>query len=681
MSTNPIVTKSGLFLLLMLGVACVRDPELTPPGTAPDPVQLQIPESFNHATTQGLSVDLSLKDNAGKPLSNVRVSIASADAPDQLLFTGATDASGKLAANLTIPSFVEKLVVNSNYIGLPNQVVLPVQGSLVQASLGGSNPVEYATLVPASSARVPASSARTQAITYSYLGSWNSQGVPNYKEAQNDVIGSELLSWINASLPEQKPVPTYHPDFIQSGVKTMLDIVETADVWVTFVHEGAGWTNSLGYYTYPTGNPPATINDIANITVIYPNVSYAGSGGGLQAGMKVNIGRFQPGTTIGFVLVAQGWSGGNVGGGIYKVFSDLNLNPEAQESLRFHNVLLYDATHKLTVLGFEDTRRDNTGCDHDFNDAVFYVTSNPATAVKTADLLPIDKPVDTDKDGINDPYDDFPTDATKAFASYYPAKGTPGTVAFEDMWPTVGDYDVNDLVVQFYHTSISNAQNKVIQLKTDIVPNAVGATFQNGFGFEMPFAPSKVKSVTGYRLTGNMIKLASNGLEAGQAKSVVIAFDNAFSLYPPGTNRYANVVSGATAISPDTLHLTIDFATPMTSTELGSLTFNPFLIANNTRGREIHLAGYGNTSLANTGYFGTQQDNSSVSQGRYYKTSGNLPWGIYFPVAFEYPSEGKPLTNAYTNYATWAQSGGGQYKDWYTNKTGYRNTGNIYKKK
>ena len=30
---------------------------------------------------------------------------------------------------------------------------------------------------------------------------------------------------------------------------------------------------------------------------------------------------------------------------------------------------------------------------------------------------------------------------------YYPAKNTYGTVMFEDRWPVVGDYDLNDLII------------------------------------------------------------------------------------------------------------------------------------------------------------------------------------------------------------------------------------------
>lgn len=86
--------------------------------------------------------------------------------------------------------------------------------------------------------------------------------------------------------------------------------MEICDVWVTFVTEGAGYLNVLGYYTHPTNKPPDTPAAIDTITIIFPNVSLQGSGGGLRPGNKVNLGRFNAGTTITFALIADGWKNG-----------------------------------------------------------------------------------------------------------------------------------------------------------------------------------------------------------------------------------------------------------------------------------------------------------------------------------------------------------------------------------
>ncbi|MFT5748541.1 MAG: hypothetical protein ACI920_003938, partial [Saprospiraceae bacterium] len=55
---------------------------------------------------------------------------------------------------------------------------------------------------------------------------------------------------------------------------------------------------------------PATENDITNLNIIFPNVSFSGSGGGLVSGNKVNLGNFLAGTSVAYFLVTNGWNNG-----------------------------------------------------------------------------------------------------------------------------------------------------------------------------------------------------------------------------------------------------------------------------------------------------------------------------------------------------------------------------------
>jgi hypothetical protein len=134
---------------------------------------------------------------------------------------------------------------------------------------------------------------------------------------------------------------------------------------------------------------------------------------------------FPAGTTVGWFLVAQGWSDtqNNVSSGVYTHYSDLSLNQEAEADLKKHNVLLRDETRSLLLLGFEDIRRDYSSCDHDFNDAVFYATASPATAVMPELYQPLDEGGDLDGDGISNQFDQYPDDPTKAFNNYCPTWG------------------------------------------------------------------------------------------------------------------------------------------------------------------------------------------------------------------------------------------------------------------
>lgn len=235
---------------------------------------------------------------------------------------------------------------------------------------------------------------------YSYLGSFNSLGVPNYLTT-NDVIPQNLLTSIAASLPESFPVPTYHPNYIANGTNSSIYMQDSGEVWVTFVDEGAGYRNVLGYYSYPAATPPASIPSNNNLKIVFPNVSKLNSGGGLVAGNKVYLGSFSAGTVISWFLIADGFRNGTVGNGNWRLFSNPNFNPEAAANLKYHNVLLYDSTYKKVILGFEDIRRDYSSCDNDFNDAIFYITSNPITAIQTSSMNSTTNPSESVSSGNN----------------------------------------------------------------------------------------------------------------------------------------------------------------------------------------------------------------------------------------------------------------------------------------
>jgi Domain of unknown function (DUF4114)/Secretion system C-terminal sorting domain len=226
------------------------------------------------------------------------------------------------------------------------------------------------------------------AQSYQFLGPYTSNGTPLYF-VTSDVVSNETMTLISNSLPENYPVPTYNPQYISSGYETDIIIDSLADVWVTFVSEGAGYKNVLGFYTYDINNPPTTAPTASQITIVFPNVSAEGSGGSLVAGNKVKIGTFPAGTGIGWVLLANAWNGSTVTNGLWRLFSNPNFNPEADSSLRQHNVLLNDPNNQRVILGFEDIRRDNTNCDNDFNDAVFYVSANPYTAMRSSNLADV----------------------------------------------------------------------------------------------------------------------------------------------------------------------------------------------------------------------------------------------------------------------------------------------------
>jgi len=177
------------------------------------------------------------------------------------------------------------------------------------------------------------------AQNFKYLSDYDSQGVPLDKV--NTPISQSLLDNIAASLPEGYPVPEYNPHYIADSIETDVVINELADVWVSFAGEGAGYKNVLGFYTYDLDKPLTDAPEDEDITILFPNASEQGSGGGLIKGDKVSLGRFEPNTGIGWVLIANGWNGKEVTYGNWMVYSNPDFNPESSAELRKHNVNLY----------------------------------------------------------------------------------------------------------------------------------------------------------------------------------------------------------------------------------------------------------------------------------------------------------------------------------------------------
>jgi len=257
-----------------------------------------------------------------------------------------------------------------------------------------------------------------------------------------------------------------------------------------------------------------------------------------------------------------------------------------------------------------------------------------------------------------------------------------GSIAFEDMWPSKGDYDFNDLVLDYQFKIVTDAANKVADVSGTFVIRAIGAEFSNGFGFQFPGKNINESDihVEGAILNEDFIKLNSGGTEAGQERATIIVFDNVNKIMSSTSGFGVNVVPGTPYVDPATIIINIGFTPGVyTINDLDINNFNPFLIVNKDRGKEIHLPNYPPTSLVNTSYFGTDFDNSSPSTGNYYKSSTNLPWAIKVTSSYDYTIEKAQITSAYLNFSDWAQSSGIKFPDWYLNKAGYRYSGNIFK--
>jgi LruC domain-containing protein len=341
------------------------------------------------------------------------------------------------------------------------------------------------------------------------------------------------------------------------------------------------------------------------------------------------------------------------------------MNPEVNPANKEHVVLLYDNPTQRYLIGFEDINRESNS-DNDFNDVIIYATSNPVKAIDGSNVLPSTPSQDGDGDGVNDAYDEYPNDADRAYNVYYPSKNAMASVAFEDLWPSKGDYDLNDVVVDYQYHAVTNAANRIKDLNAKYKLRAAGGVFKNAFSVEFPFNRTNVIINSGN---------TTLGLEAAASKAIIRVFANSKALI----STY-NTLEGKTWVETDTVFAKMTLTTPANAT-LGA--FNPFIYIDESdkgRGYEVHLPGQLPTSFANTSIFGTNTDATNSANGVYYKTKTGLPYAISTPEKFDYPYEKVQIISAHKKFATWVQSGGASFPDWYKNLTGYRDPTKIYVK-
>jgi len=138
---------------------------------------------------------------------------------------------------------------------------------------------------------------------YYYLGSWDKNGVPKYLDSsKTKEINPDLIYRIINYLPERSSVPTANPSYLTNTASRNIIIKSNdanfagTDVYMTFLYEGAGYYNVVGYYVYPLNGDytvptklvdgqyvPMTYDDrnavdekgksILKKTVVFPNAS------------------------------------------------------------------------------------------------------------------------------------------------------------------------------------------------------------------------------------------------------------------------------------------------------------------------------------------------------------------------------------------------------------------------
>ncbi len=683
--------KKGIISILALSLAivsCNKDKSNSSEqsfGAVTSIEDLKVPSSFNWASSKAVMSDISVIGFEGKPKAKVRIDIYDVDPYDggKIIYSGFTDNQGNLNAPVKVLTGMKEVVVVANTLGIGgNRMTVPVVGGSLKAHFSGvPQPRKFEKNSSASYPAVAATGYPGGNVYY--LGGFNGSGVPASMDTVS--VSQSYIDNLDLILPEKNHLPcdsvrkNFLEDLFCNQVTTSKD---DAEVFVTFLGEGAGFFNSLAYYYYPAGSPPASSAAIDSIFIIFPNASEGASN--MQPGDRVKIGTFPKNTTIEWVLLGNAWNGalpgveyGHAGGSSENIFygeddfnTDMGIDTGvcADPTFNRHMISLTDNLNgeEIQIFSFEDIGYPYG--DFDFNDCIFFATGDLYPSCAPQATLPNPLTADADGDGIINQFDDEPNNPDVACLITWR-----GSLVFEDLWPSKGDYDFNDLVTGYVITHAIHANGYVHEVRADYKLMAAGAGYNNGFGTLLSddLVKADIASITG---TSNTSGFTMDGdLVSAPSDLVTYAWSSVKDVIVKDINggTFFNTISDPSGGkgSPVDANVLITFVPGAVDPwELGLPPYNPFTLSNQDQTREIHLADMRDSDLNDDLRFGTSDDDSNPGAERYYKTvaPSNLPWALDVPAgAFAWPKEKVEITTAYPMFAGWAMSGGVINTDWY----------------
>lgn len=460
------------------------------------------------------------------------------------------------------------------------------------------------------------------------LGTWDVNGRPNYLDSEGELtLSASVINTINKTIPERGNCPQEYRqsvDFVLNDPNGKM-----AEVKVRFIGGTSSAASAFGYYCYKEGDSDEAIRK-AKKYVIFPNTR---TGVGIKGGECVKLHyidengvdqgtEFPNGTKIGWFIKNNAFKQGTVGAQNKEYYSTTSLNSDKRTHTAAFRI------NDFIVLSFEDWT------DSDYNDVQFNVWSNPIEAIVTPELPDVE-PSEPEDDG------------SVAYRMSYK-----GILAFEDNWPSKGDYDLNDMIVRYNSTLSFNTKNEVLSTEDEFKVLWAGALYRNGFAYQMNTERSNVEC----EILEGASDWGYQGLDKDLTQATVSLFNDAKEVTGENTRTPAYKVINT-------------FKKPVDHNRFGVAPYNPFIFIhkNASEGRvEVHPINHKPTEKADMTLFHTEVDLSDVEKGVYYVSANSYPFAIHLIDAEEFSTkEGVSVDKSYPKYTDWAKSNGMSNKDWY----------------
>ena len=210
-----------------------------------------------------------------------------------------------------------------------------------------------------------------------------------------------------------------------------------------------------------------------------------------------------------------------------------------------------------------------------------------------------------------------------------------GTLLFEDIWPSGGDYDMNDVIIEYSRTVTFDKNNVVTEIKDTFTPVWDGAQILNAFAYQINAAQV------------GQLALPEGAVYEPEIQSIVV-FPN------------------AKEVQKQKFIVTRTFSGSLNKQDLKA--YNPYIIVHYKPGannrQEVHLPKQMPTDYADKSLNYTHDDAYYIHRDGKYPFAMDIPIHNFVPV-----TETKTIGSEgeYPGFTKWVKGETG-YEDWYNHK-------------
>ncbi|WP_462353694.1 LruC domain-containing protein [Alistipes timonensis] len=578
------------------------------------------------------------------------------------LYAGITDEQGRFSAQIELPTYLDKA-----YVYTPNVHAQTLLTAEKKAGVLTASAAEEAEATALSATRAGGgyeSDAVTKDGWKTWLGTYdNTYGRIDYAYKGDELREKnwkQLFNAANKVFDTSKACPKEYRS------SSDLYLEKDAEVAITFLMSNTCWNCSMGYYYYDASKHPASLADVHPV-MIFPNTQdgkwsndpkkankYKGVNRGTavqlifypniaEGSMEGATTTFPKGYRIGFVLATNAWGNrlpGFTGTKKYRAATSdgLSVNDKGV-AYKQPRTAVYRYTNNALNLNSVICSFEDYTTDQNFSDVIFTMKSNPVDAV-------VDIPSVEEKPGAEE--------------SKKEVRLLKGIYAFEDLWPSQGDYDMNDVMVKLDY-------EKTFGDKGIYEESYLFKTFNNIAGLENGLAFTLGGDTASAELEFSILRPASEKNSAPE-----------YEVYTP--ERDGNVILLTDNVKGDmgaTYKVTAKYASPISDARAAVV--KPFIYRTTDKDlapgkrKEVHLPFEAPTGKVDMSFFGTSDDKSDPNAERYYVRANSYPFAFYLAGATEIDlaklldpkNEKTPVDQLYPAYSGWVSSNGGSNTNWY----------------